>query len=63
VLARVQLPWGLAVPGERRSWVSELMMRLFEHLKVLGHYRLLLRSEAEDCDLATFDPHATEETP
>ena len=35
-------------------------MRLFEHLKVLGYYRLLLRSEAEDRDLAIFDPRAVQ---
>ena len=34
-------------------------MRLFEYLKVLGRYRLLLRSEAEDRNLATFDPGAS----
>lgn len=59
VKARVHLPGGLIVPGERRYWVYELMMRLFEHLKVLGCYRLLLRSEAEDRNLATFDPGAS----
>jgi len=63
VKARVQLPGGLAVPGERRSWAYELMMRLFEHLKVLGRYRLLLRSEAEDRELVAFDPDAAKETP
>jgi hypothetical protein len=61
--ARVQLPGGLAVPGERRSWVSELMTRLFEHLKVLGRYRLVLRDEAEDRELVAFDPDAAEQTP
>ena len=60
IQAHVQLPGGIAVPGERRYWVYELMMRLFEHLKVLGRYRLLLRSEAEDRDLVAFDPHAVE---
>jgi len=63
VKARVQLPGGLAVPGECRYWVSELMMRLFEHLKVLGRYRLLLRSEAEDRELVAFDPDAAEQMP
>jgi hypothetical protein len=60
--ARVHLPGGLAVPGERRYWVYELMMRLFEHLKVLGRYRLVLRDDDEDRDLAVSDPRAAEET-
>jgi hypothetical protein len=60
VKARMQLPGGLAVPGERRYWVYELMMRLFEHLKVLGRYRLVLRDEDENRDLATFDPRAAQ---
>lgn len=54
--ARVRLPGGLRIPGERRYWVFEFLMSLFEHFKAAGCYRLYLRNDDEDRNLAVFEP-------
>jgi|SRR5579875_66382 hypothetical protein len=54
--ARVRLPGGLRIPGERRFRVYQFMSGLFEYLRQTGTYRLLLRDEDEGKMLIEFDP-------